>query len=176
MSCTLRGKFGYITAVTVILFSLVVPSGCAQSQQGTQAQQGAYTTQTEEDLSSKIDKTIKVLTVMKEELDRMKAEEKKAGAAGSAVQQTAASTTAVNPEWAGEMRGKLSAMIRMWKRTDQIMNPPQAAKPGQPAQPTQADVTTAELNAKIDSAIKAMEIIKEELDAVEKESASGAKK
>ena len=176
MSCTLRGKFAHISAVIVILFSLVVPSGCAQSQQDTQAQQGAYTTQAEGDLSSKIDKTIKVLTVMKEELDRMKAEEKKAEASGSVVPQGAAATTAVSPEWTGEMRGKLSAMIRMWKRTDQIMNPPVAAKPGQTAQPTQVDLATAELNAKIDSAIKAMEVIKEELDAVEKESAGGAKK
>ena len=174
MLCTFKGKAAHIAVMALVFFAAAAPSGCAQSPQDTQAQQGAYTTQAEGDLSSKIDKTIKVLTVMREELDRMKADEKKAGAVKSAVPQGTAATTAANPEWSAEMRGKLSAMIRMWKRTDQIMNPAPALKPGQTAQPTQADAATAELNSKIDSAIKAMEVIKEELESVDKESSTGA--
>lgn len=173
MSRIFSGKAAYITTLIAAFFAAIFPSGCAQSQQAQQPQQGAYTTtatKTEGDLSSKIDTTIKVLSVMKEEIGRMKAEEQKAGAVKNAVPQGAAATTAASPEWADQMRGKLSAMIRMWKRTDEIVNPGQAAKPGQP---TQVDAATAELNAKIDSAIKAMEVIKEELDAVAKESATG---
>lgn len=148
-----------------LIFLVMSASACSGSDpgQGQNRQQGSYTaTGVEEDLSAKVDKTIKVLSVIKDELDKMKESEKA---------QVAGAASSADSEWVDSMRGKLSAVIRMWKKTDQILNPEGAAAPGQSktAQGATPDTVTAELNAKIDSAIKAMEVIKQELDEVDKE-------
>lgn len=149
----------------LLIFLVISSSACSGSDpgQGQNRQQGGYTASAgEEDLSAKVDKTIKVLSVIRDELDKMKESEKA---------QPASAASSADSEWVDSMRGKLSAVIRMWKKTDQIMNPAGTSAPGQAkaAQGPTPDTVTAELNAKIDSAIKAMEVIKQELDEVDKE-------
>ncbi len=169
--------------VFVCLFAMTFMAGLpvsfaatpAVAQQAAQTQ-GGYTSAPDdetawpEDLSGKVDKTIQVLTVIKNELDNMKASE--ASAAKNAA--PAAAGAAANAGWADKLKGKLSAVIRMWKKTDQIINAP-AGSSAQASGMTAAGEMTEELKSKIDKAVQAMEVIKQELDAVDNEPATGKK-
>jgi hypothetical protein len=150
----------------MIIFLMSLPACSGANSGEPQAQQGGYSTSgtagsSTEDLSGKVDKTIKVLTVIKDELDKMNAQEKTAPAAGA---------SAPDQAWVDNMQGKLTAAIRMWKRADQVIRAGEAAAgTAKVSTAASTETITAELNAKIDSAIKAMEVIKKELDAVDKE-------
>lgn len=172
----MRKAFVYLfvmTFMTVLSASFAAtPAGAQQAAQT----QGGYTSAPDDetawpkDLSGKVDKTIQVLTVIKNELDNMKASE--ASAAKNAA--PAASGAAADAGWADRLKGKLSAILRMWNKTDQIINAP-AGSSAPATGTTEAGEMTKELKSKIDKAVQAMEVIKQELDAVDNEPASQKK-
>ena len=158
------------TLGSVVFFAI----SAAEAQQPVQTQGGYTSAPNDEsawpkDLSGKVDKTIQVLTVIKNELDNMKESEQAAGSAASA-----ATGTDADAGWVDSLKGKLSAVLRMWKKTDQIINAP-AGSSAQPGGTAGSGEMTRELKTKIDKAVQAMEVIKQELDAVDNEPASQKK-
>ena len=155
---------------SVVFFAV----SAAEAQQAVRAQ-GGYTSAPDDeaawpkDLSGKVDKTIQVLTVIKNELDNMKESEQASRSAAPA-----ASGAAADAGWVDSLKGKLSAILRMWKKTDQIINAP-AGSSAQATGTTGSGEMTKELKSKIDKAVQAMEVIKQELDAVDEEPAAGKK-
>ncbi|MDD4013107.1 MAG: hypothetical protein PHW14_02800 [Candidatus Omnitrophica bacterium] len=157
-------------SISVLLIFFLGGSCCVSLDVQAAAQvqqQGAYTAVPAEDqamaaeLSGKVDKTIKVLTAIKGELDSMKEGEGAAPAAASAASGDAG--------WVEQMRGRISALIRMWKKTDAIIN--EGAPSAQSE--AQADEAAKSFNQKLDVAIKALEMLKTELAASETEQSSG---
>lgn len=159
-----------VISLTVIL-AMIFPSVCFAA--GPAKPQGTYTSAVDDlsvwpdDLSAKIDKTIQVLTVIKTEVKKMEAADKR-----SANASPKGSTDAEREE-IEKLRVKLGAMIRIWKKTDKIMqeDASKAAKQGTYTTDTAVDDAAKQLSNKIDTMIKAMEVIKEELDAADEPAA-----
>lgn len=152
-----------------LILALITVSLCVCYAANAAQPQAIYTSSADdrsvwpEDLSEKVDKTIQVLTVIKKELKRAEALDKKQAAAAKKGQ------TDPDAEWIERLRVKLSAMIRMWKKTEKIMqeDAPGSPKTGAYTTDAAADEAAKQLNKKIDTVIKAMEVLKEEIEAAD---------
>jgi hypothetical protein len=125
-------------------------------------QAGAYTTEPRdnqwiEDMEGKVDATINVLSVLKEELEQ----EKK-----SREQPVDTSEDA----WVDSLRKNIKRIKRLWEEINK-MQEEERRRAGTPAarSPGDAGQWADDMKNKLDKSIKAMQVIKEELDAMERE-------
>ncbi|MGD2279447.1 MAG: hypothetical protein PVH45_05080 [Candidatus Omnitrophota bacterium] len=112
-----------------------------------------------EELDKKIDKTIEVLDVVKEELKELKKDEKEWQRA-----------MAVDEEgsWAEALRARARIVAKFWKKLRKYIA--EEAETLRSAAKGQKEPSWAkELSGRLDQAMKAMEVIKEELGEIEKQ-------
>ncbi|MBD3378871.1 MAG: hypothetical protein GF408_00190 [Candidatus Omnitrophica bacterium] len=123
-------------------------------------QSASYSTSPErwtEDLSDKVDRSIKILNVVKEELRNM--EKTEAGAAADPSEQSLAD----------RLKGKLSAVIRMWNKVSSTASEGKASPGDAGARSAETEKTVSDMRDKLDKTMELIEVIKTELDEVDKE-------
>ncbi|MFC1548728.1 hypothetical protein ACFL5E_02065 [Candidatus Omnitrophota bacterium] len=146
----------------------VVAFICAgQAQAQPVVQSGGYTTAFEdedlvEDIDKKLDTTIKVLNVIKEELEEYKKSEAKA------VPQQVGDA---DVNWAVRVAKAVVRTVKAWRKVQEVVEPEiDRVK----AEEDDAEMTR-DISDKLDQTIKAMSAIKEELDKMEEADKPGRK-
>jgi len=119
-----------VSFLGMLMLSFVAFSGCVQAQhpadqQGTD-QQGTTTPISEEGLSQKMDKAIKILTVVKDELQDA---EKKSEEAAKTSQGAPAEAV-----WKEDVKQKADIAIKMGTKISNIVNPEEKAQTEKTAQ------------------------------------------
>ncbi len=148
----LRSLVIFVMGFCLVLF-------CASSEilaQKIQQTQGAYTTKDAEwgeDMSEKLDKTIKVLEVVKEELKDVKVTDngKVTGAPGE-------------KDLKEDMSKKVSTAVRIWRKIRAALR-----KEGEEPSPEEETKWIKDINAKLDKTMETMQAVKEELEKIEEE-------
>jgi hypothetical protein len=161
----------YISTVMIFLFCLAVLGGSGDGF----AQTGNYTSASGEeawtdDMDEKLDKTIRVLSVIKEELEDYKKTEAETAKAPVPGQKAADAETA----WSRKLAAWLGRAIRTWKK----IRKETASETGTPSSAELSEEEaqlTRDISGRLDQAIKAMTAIKEELDKEEGAGAQGRK-
>ena len=125
------------------------PEDTAKSQQETDAEEVDWS----EDLDVKIDKTIKVLKVLKKEVRDIEKSEKAKAKQRAAVEEAS---------WSDAVRDKLHRAIRIWKKTREAIK---EETKGAQKEPEWAQ----DLSGKLDKTIDTMTVIKEELDNIQED-------
>lgn len=157
----------YISTLMIFLFCFAVLGNAGDGF----AQTGNYTSAAGEevwadDMDKKLDKTIKVLSVIKEELEDYKKTEMEAAKAPVPGQRAADAETA----WSKNMAAWLGRAIRTWKKIRKETAPETGAPPSAELSEEDAQLTR-DISDRLGQAIKAMSAIKQELDKAEKDDA-----
>jgi hypothetical protein len=136
------------------------------SQVSSQTQQKAVDKEEAEmieDLDAKIDKTVQVLGVIKEELEDYKKEKAKMAAT-----QKTVTAPGEEPSLADNIRGKLKTAIRIWKKVREVVK--EETQAGQQGAYTTVEPGWAkDLDSKLDQAIETIGVIREELKEAEED-------
>ena len=149
-----------LRAIAVLCVSLAIATpGVAQVA-------GSYTTGPADedwakDVDKKLDTTIKVLEVIKEELEDYKKTEEKAPAVTSAREDAEAN-------WAAKAAAAVRRLLRAWRKVKKVT----ASEEGgvkTPDTPAEEARMTRDISNKLDQTIKAMTAIKAELDKMEED-------
>ncbi len=113
-----------------------------------------------EDISGKVDKTIKVLSVIKEELkDYQESLDKQ--------DKTKAAGAAEGANWGKAIGDKVGRMIKAWKKARETMTEGETTPAEKKAEEEKEKVWTEDVKNKVDTTISALEAIKEQLDDIE---------
>ncbi len=161
----------YISAIMAFLFCFAVPGGTVDGF----AQTGDYTSASgqeewTDDMDKKLDKTIRVLSVIRDELEDYKKTEAETAKALVPGQKAADEETA----WGKNMAAWLGGAVRAWK-TIRKETASETGTPS-PAELSEEEAQlTRDISGRLDQAIKAMTAIKEELDKEEGAGAQGRK-
>lgn len=134
-----------LTAGKALTFELGSPGEADGDQEKTQV--------TKEDLDKKLDNAIKVLEVIREEVKDLDL-----GPSQAAPQVPDA---AAQQNWIDSLRKNFRAMSRILDRTKSIVG----TAPETPQQKAAAAATRKNLSTQLDATMKAMAVIKEELDS-----------
>ncbi len=157
---------GYIrTIVLMLLFFWIVLSGRMELSWAENADKDSSIREEtvtgeemvwDEDLDEKLDKTIKILGAIKEELKDIKTSEKSATEAGEK------ETDRINA-----LKDAFRKAVRIWRKVRKVAGP-EAEQAGQaPITGEQEKKWSRDLSDKLDKGIEAMKAMKEELDRVE---------
>ena len=111
------------------------------------------------DLDKKIDTTIKVLQVIKEEVKDIEPPAK-------SLKQGAGKAAAQEEDWTENLKRWIQRAARIWRKIRKVTAP--AGAPAGPAADDQAELTK-DLSEKLAKTISAMQVIKEELDKISEE-------
>ncbi|MGB2600851.1 MAG: hypothetical protein WBD00_07490 [Candidatus Omnitrophota bacterium] len=113
------------------------------------------------DVDKKLDTTIKVLEVIKEELEDYKKSEEKAAKVKTPDEDAEAN-------WAAKTVAAVRRMLRAWRKVKEVTAPEDDAKTPGTSDEDDAQMTR-DISNKLDQTIKAMTAIKTELDKMEEE-------
>ena len=113
------------------------------------------------DLDKKIDTTIKVLQVIKEEVKDIEPP-------AAALKQGAGKAAAQEEDWTENLKRWIQRAARIWRKIRKVTAPAGKPSPIGPAADDQAELTK-DLSEKLAKTISAMQVIKEELDKISEE-------
>ena len=119
---------------------------------------------TAEDVDKKIDMAIAILKVIQSEVKELEKEEARAAKQDA---KTPVETEDKDQAWIDSMKQKVGTMIRVWSRVRQVVDEETKKSGGEPQKTREDEETAKELSEKLDTTIKAMTAIKEELDKIE---------
>ena len=158
----------FVSLALILSFGLFVPVADVFSQSAVQDEEEALPAEQadwKEDISDKIDKTVEVLGVVKEELKEMKEKEALEG------EKPPIPGEGVN--WADKIRGKVSAAIRIWRKVrETIKTETEKAKQEAAIEKESEAEWARDLSDKLDKTMQAITVIQEELKEIEEESAA----
>ncbi|MFQ5952504.1 MAG: hypothetical protein ACE5JK_03760 [Candidatus Omnitrophota bacterium] len=152
-----KQRVKYLFVPVVAVFCLVLFGPVQTGFTGSASEEADWS----EDLENKINKTMKVLDVVKKEIKDYREREE----AKSAPAQLGA-VTDEEESLADMLRGKLSRAIRIWRKLKEAVQ--EEAEKAKQGKGTQEPDWAKDLSKKLDKTIEAMTVIKEELEEVEK--------
>ncbi len=155
-----------ISAITVLFFcaAVILPAGDLPAQGAyttRQASRAADDAELTDDLDKKLDKTIKVLQVIKRELKDLDLGEEPAA---KAAPQSAAAAPEDESAWADNLRRLISKLRKILSAVRKVAAEVEDEPRAKSSTPAEQEALKKDLSDNLDKTIKAMQVIKEELD------------
>jgi len=145
-------KVFFMVLVTVTIFFLAAAGQAMANTSASYTTSGAALDKKDlEAMESKVDTAIKVLGVIKEELK---------------TEKSAKASTGIQPEeqWTDSLQKNIQRIKKVWSELKEIRDEEIRSSGGTPPSKAEDEAWKAEMKDKLDKSIKAMEVIKEELE------------